>query len=74
MRTSLALIGFGLTIFQAFSHLRDAGVIAETSRAPQNFGRVLVVLGILMLALGIGYHVGFMLGLRRERNAMMREG
>lgn len=74
MRTSLALIGFGFTIFQAFSHLRDSGVIAETSTAPQNFGRALVVLGILMLALGIGYHVRFMVELRRERTAMVTEG
>ena len=74
MRTSLALIGFGFTIFQAFSHLRDAGVIAETSRAPQNFGRALVVLGIVMLALGIAYHVRFMVELRQERQRMVQEG
>jgi putative membrane protein len=74
MRTALSLIGFGFTIFQAFSHLRESKVIAETSRAPQNFGTSLVALGVLMLALGIVYHVQFMIGLRSERQTMISEG
>lgn len=74
MRTALSLIGFGFTIFQAFSHLRESKVIAEASRAPQNFGTSLVALGILMLVLGIAYHVQFMRGLRDERQAMISEG
>jgi len=74
MRTALSLIGFGFTIFQAFSHLRESKVIAETSRAPQNFGIALVALGILMLVLGIVYHVQFMVGLRGERETMISEG
>ena len=74
MRTALSLIGFGFTIFQAFSHLRESKVIAETSRAPQHFGTSLVALGILMLALGIAYHVQYMRGLRAERDAMIGEG
>src|ERR1700752_4771522 len=74
MRTALSLIGFGFTIFQAFSHLRESKVIAETSRAPQNFGTSLVALGVIMLALGIVYHVQFMIGLRSERQAMISQG
>ena len=74
IRTALSLIGFGFTIFQAFSKLREAKMLAETSRAPQHFGTALVALGILMLTLGIVYHVQFMIGLRSERNAMTAEG
>ncbi len=73
IRTSLSLIGFGFTIYQVFEKLRDAGTITHT-RAPLNFGLTLVVLGILMLTIGIIYHVQFMLGLRHERNAMQADG
>jgi putative membrane protein len=72
IRTSLALIGFGFTIFQFFEKLKDAGTLTH-SDASRNFGIALVSLGIAMLALGIGYHVQFMLGLRIERE-QMREG
>lgn len=34
------------------------------------FGQALVYLGVGMIAVGIIYHVHFMLGLRRQRNAM----
>ncbi len=74
MRTALSLIGFGFTIFQAFSKLRESNVLAENSRAPQDFGIALVALGVLMLTLGIDYHVQFMLGLNSERQAMISEG
>ena len=33
-----------------------------------------MLLGIVMLALGIGYHVNFMLELRRLRESMKRDG
>jgi putative membrane protein len=74
MRTALSLIGFGFTIFQVFSKARDAKMIDEASRAPQNFGTSLVALGVFMLVLGIVYHVQFMLGLRLERQQMIDEG
>lgn len=73
IRTSLSLIGFGFTIFQFFEKLRDAGTLGHAA-APRNFGITLVVLGIIMLAIGIAYHVQFMLGLRREREAMREAG
>jgi putative membrane protein len=73
IRTSLSLIGFGFTIFQFFHKLRDAKLL-ESSAAPRSFGEALVWLGIAMLVLGIGYHVMFMLGLRREREEMKAEG
>ena len=73
IRTSLSLIGFGFTIFQAFQKLHEANVV-KTSGAPRHFGEALVMLGIAMLVLGIAYHVTFMIGLRKEREALKRDG
>jgi len=73
IRTSLSLIGFGFTIYQVFEKLRDAGTITHAA-APRNFGIALVALGIVMLIVGIIYHVRFMLGLREERTAMTAAG
>src|SRR5690606_40687971 len=69
IRTSLSLIGFGFTIFQFFQKLREANLLASADAA-RNFGTALVALGILVLLVGIVYHVMFMYGLRRERSAM----
>ncbi len=73
IRTSLSLIGFGFTIFQFFQRLREQDVITRAA-APRHFGIALVGLGIVMLVLGLGYHVQFMLGLRRLRESMREEG
>ena len=73
IRTSLSLIGFGFTIAQVFQKLRDQDVIKKVA-APRNFGIALVALGIVMLVLGIVYHVQFMMGLRRLRESMRAEG
>ncbi|MDM0076631.1 DUF202 domain-containing protein [Variovorax sp. J2P1-59] len=73
IRTSLSLIGFGFTIFQVFQKLHDAEVL-RSSEAARHFGVALVLLGIAMLVSGIGYHCFFMLGLRRERQAMKAQG
>ena len=73
IRTSLALIGFGFTIFQFFQRLREQDVITKAA-APRNFGLALVALGVVMLVLGIVYHVQFMLGLRQLRESMRAEG
>jgi len=73
IRTSLSLISFGFTIFQVFQKLRDQSIITHAG-ASRNFGVTLVGLGILMLIVGIIYHIRFMLGLRDERKAMMADG
>jgi putative membrane protein len=73
IRTSLSLIGFGFTIAQVFQKLREQNVITKAA-APRNFGLALVGLGIVMLVLGIVYHVQFMLGLRHLRASMREEG
>src|ERR1700748_2012627 len=69
IRTSLSLISFGFTIFQVFKKLRDQNVITHGAPA-RNFGVTLVLLGIVMLVVGIVYHVQFMMHLREERAAM----
>lgn len=73
IRTSLSLISFGFTIFQVFEKLKDQNVVTH-SGAARNFGVALVLLGIIMLIVGIIYHVQFMLGLRQEREAMRQAG
>ena len=73
IRTSLSLIGFGFTIYQFFQRLREQDVVTRAA-APRHFGLALVVLGVLMLAFGILYHVQFMLGLRKLRESMREDG
>jgi putative membrane protein len=73
IRTALALIGFGFTIFQFFEHLKSARLLPPESHAPARFGELLVGIGILSLAGGITYHLWFMYGLRRERQAMIAQ-
>ena len=68
IRTSLSLISFGFTIFQFFEKLERPEVLTP-AHAPRNFGTALVALGIVMLVLGIVYHVRFMLGLRERAQA-----
>jgi inner membrane protein YidH len=66
--TSLALISFGFTIGQLVSHY------ANEPGAGRRFGITLIALGIVLIVLGIAYHVQFMLGLRRMRHEMTAEG
>jgi len=73
IRTSLSLIGFGFTIYQVFQKLYEADVL-KRSNAPRRFGEALVVLGIGMLVLGIGYQFAFMTELRRQREQMKVDG
>lgn len=71
IRTSLSLISFGFTIHQVFKKLAEAQALSG-SEAARNFGVVLVALGISILAIGIAYHVTFMVGMRHSRNDMIR--
>lgn len=72
IRTSLSLIGFGFTIYQFFQRLEDQQ-LARPSNAPRSFGEALIWLGMAMIVAGILFHVQFMLGLRRQREAMQRD-
>ncbi len=74
IRTSLSLISFGFTIFQLIRGLAQSNVIQVGEFAARNFGLTLVGLGILMLVVGIIYHLQFMFGLRQERHEMAAEG
>ncbi len=73
IRTSLSLISFGFTIYQVFEKLRDQSLVTHGAPA-RNFGVALVSLGIVMLVVGIVYHVQFMMHLREERAAMAADG
>ncbi|HEY1268053.1 MAG TPA: DUF202 domain-containing protein [Candidatus Binatia bacterium] len=73
IRTSLSLIGFGFTIYQFFQKLHEAQAL-KSSLAPRRFGEALVYLGIAMLIVGIGYHINYMLELRRERKMLRDDG
>ncbi len=73
IRTSLSLIGFGFTIFQVFQKAYDAQLL-KNAEAPRHFGEALVWLGITMLVVGIGYHLVFMVGLRKERQQLKADG
>ncbi|WP_422506957.1 DUF202 domain-containing protein [Stenotrophomonas sp. GZD-301] len=73
IRTALSLIGFGFTIYQFFGHMLQT-VGGLRPHAPRNFGVALVALGLVLLTLGIVYHVRYMQGLRAERALMIREG
>ncbi|MGN6149297.1 MAG: YidH family protein [Rhizomicrobium sp.] len=74
IRTSLSLISFGFTIYQFFQHLQEKNLFTGNAHAARNFGATLVYLGVGMVAIGIAYHVQFMLGLRKERHEMLGEG
>ena len=74
IRTALSLISFGFTIFQVFQKLKASDVIESGAHAARNFGTTLVLLGILMLAIGIVYHIQFMLALRNTREEMAVNG
>ena len=74
IRTSLSLITFGFTIFQFFRSLREAALLSGTNHGARNFGLALVSLGVAILVLGIGYHIAFMLRIRRERQRLVRQG
>src|SRR5512134_2350032 len=73
IRTALSMIGFGFTIHQVFQKAVDATLLRHAD-APRSFGIALVALGIGMLAIGIVYHLQFMVALRRTRDEMKTEG
>src|SRR5688572_9730678 len=71
IRTALSLISFGFTIFQVFQKMQESKLVEGSGREPRNFGIALVVLGMVMLTLGIVYHINYMRELRAERVRMI---
>ena len=74
IRTSLSLIGFGFTIFQVFQKLHEAQVLKSSKALRATSASRWWLLGITMLVVGIGYHVVYMVGLRRERAQLKADG
>ena len=74
IRTALSLISFGFTIYQVFSNWVKIPHVNLAAQAPRNFGIALVTVGVLLLVLGIIYHVRYMVGLRNERKRMVADG
>ena len=74
IRTSLSLISFGFTIFQFFQKLKDANELTGGSGGARKFGASLVWVGVFVLVGGIIYHIMFMSGLRKQREAMKEAG
>ena len=72
IRTALSLISFGFTLFQVFQRVLASRAAAD--HAPRDFGLALVALGVVMLMMGMAYHVRFMAGLREERRQLARQG
>ncbi len=74
IRTSLSLISFGFTIYQFFERLVQSNALAKGAGQARRFGLSLVLLGLVMLLVGIGYDIAFMSGLRSLRAQMADEG
>ena len=74
IRTSLALISFGFTIFNFFKALYQGGNVNQSAfYAARNFGTALILTGIVLLILGLMFHIQFMRSLRRERNELIAD-
>ena len=53
IRTSLALIGFGFTIFKFLESMQKGGANLARENAPRNLGVFLILLGMVLLSLAI---------------------
>ncbi len=73
VRTSLSLISFGFTIFNLAQDLKRENILKVNATVP-HFGVGLVLLGIVMLFIGIIYHIHFMYSLRKERKRLTLAG
>ena len=73
IRTSLSLISFGFTIFKISQNLVENKILKIGGSVP-HFGIGLVLLGILMLIIGMVYHLQFMYVLRKQRRQLTQDG
>lgn len=74
LRTSLALIGFGFTVAQAFRQLHKVDPAAISDEGARNFGLALVLLGVLMLAMGIVSHAVLDHQITERRGRLFTQG
>ena len=66
IRTSLSMISFGFTIYKFFEYLGESPGGIGPRHGPLNLGRVMVVLGILLLVPAIAQHWQFLRGLSKR--------
>ena len=66
IRTSLSMISFGFTIYKFFQYLGESTVGVGIRHGPLNLGRVMVVLGVLLLVPATVQHWQFLRGLRKR--------
>ena len=59
IRTSLSMISFGFTIYKFFQYLGESSGM-ELRHGPLNLGRVMVMLGVLLLVPAIVQHWQFL--------------
>ena len=60
IRTSLSMISFGFTIYKFFEYLGESAGGMAPRHGPLNLGRVMVVLGVLLLVPAILQHWEFL--------------
>lgn len=59
VRTSLAMIGFGFTIYTVFQKAYEQKILRLNSQSARNFGLALVLMGVVFLVMGIWSNVRF---------------
>ncbi len=60
IRTSLSMISFGFTIYKFFQYLGESTGGMEARHGPLNLGRVMVILGVVLLVPAIVQHWQFL--------------
>jgi putative membrane protein len=65
IRTSLAMLSFGYTIYKILQELQDAGKLMPEDSTPRNAGVVLSVAGTAALIMGIVEYRGTLMLLRQ---------
>ena len=63
IRTSMSMISFGFSISKFFQYLGES-TVGQAHHGPVNLGRVMVVLGVLLLVPAIIQHWQFLKGLK----------
>jgi putative membrane protein len=59
VRTSLAMIGFGFTIYTVFQKLYEQKIVRLNPQSARNFGLALVLMGVVFLVMGIWANLHF---------------
>jgi putative membrane protein len=68
IRTFLSMISFGFSIYKFFQYLGEAPGAVARPHGPLNLGRLMVMLGIVLLAPAILQHWQFLRALSERAN------